>query len=96
MGPGPDALGMIDGVDQYCPPGSFNQAFSFGSYFTSIAMEIHEESPVLFSSTDASGGSDADQDELKKKKKDVVCGIACHKTNAEDEKTDLTDKDSPG
>ena len=46
-GVGPDAQGMVDLIDQYCPPGSAPNTFSFGttpqgSYFTSIAMEIRE------------------------------------------------------
>jgi len=46
-GMGPDGQGMIDSVDKYCPPGSQPSTFSFGttpwgSYFTSIAMDIRE------------------------------------------------------
>jgi hypothetical protein len=46
-GPGPDGLGMVDMVDQYCPPGFLLSTFSFGttangSYFTSVSMDIRE------------------------------------------------------
>jgi hypothetical protein len=46
-GPGPDGQGMVDMVDQYCPPGFLNQTFSFGTtpnggYFTSVSMQIRE------------------------------------------------------
>jgi len=46
-GVGPDAQGMVDLIDQYCPPGGPANTFTFGttpqgSYFTSIAMEIRE------------------------------------------------------
>jgi hypothetical protein len=46
-GMGPDGQGMVDQIDQYCPPGTLHDTFSngttpIGSYFTSIAMEIRE------------------------------------------------------
>jgi hypothetical protein len=46
-GPGPDGLGMVDMVDQYCPPGFLLSTFSFGTtpnggYFTSVSMDIRE------------------------------------------------------
>jgi hypothetical protein len=46
-GPGVDAQGMTDLVDQYCPPGSLLSTFSFGTYptggyFTSISMDVRE------------------------------------------------------
>lgn len=46
-GPGPDGLGMVDQVDQYCPPGFLLSTFSFGTtanggYFTSVSMDIRE------------------------------------------------------
>jgi hypothetical protein len=46
-GMGPDGIGMVDMVDQYCPPGFLNATFSFGTtpsggYFTSISMDIRE------------------------------------------------------
>ncbi len=48
-GPGPDGLGMIDVIDQYCPPGTLRSQISFGttpygSYFTSMSMDIREVS----------------------------------------------------
>jgi hypothetical protein len=45
---GPDGLGMVDMIDQYCPPGTLLSTFSFGTlstgggYFTSISMDIRE------------------------------------------------------
>lgn len=46
-GPGADGLGMVDMVDQYCPPGFLLSTFSFGTtanggYFTSVSMDIRE------------------------------------------------------
>jgi hypothetical protein len=46
-GVGPDSQGMVDFLDQYCPPGnpqtiSFSFGTSKGPYFTSISMEIRE------------------------------------------------------
>jgi hypothetical protein len=44
-GPGPDGQGMVDLMDQYCPPGGPVNTFSFGSAFgfvTSIMMQIEE------------------------------------------------------
>lgn len=46
-GTGPDAQGMVDLIDQYCPPGGAVNTFSFGttpqgSYFTSISMDVRE------------------------------------------------------
>ena len=46
-GPGPDGLGTVDMVDQYCPPGFLLATFSFGTtpnggYFTSVSMDIRE------------------------------------------------------
>ena len=46
-GTGPDTQGMVDLIDQYCPPGGAVNTFSFGttpngSYFTSISMDIRE------------------------------------------------------
>ena len=51
-GPGPDGLGMIDVIDEYCPPGFLLSTFSFGttqtgSYFTSMSMDIHEVVDVV-------------------------------------------------
>jgi hypothetical protein len=50
-GTGPDGQGMVDLVDQYCPPGSLTATFSFGttpqgSYFTSISMDVREAADV--------------------------------------------------
>ena len=46
-GTGPDTQGMVDTIDQYCPPGGAVNTFSFGttafgSYFTSISMDVRE------------------------------------------------------
>ena len=48
-GTGPDGIGMVDQIDEYCPSGTFppRATFSFGttpfgSYFTSISMRIEE------------------------------------------------------
>jgi len=46
-GVGPDGQGMVDMVDQYCPPGFLLSTFSFGTtgfggYFTSVSMDIRE------------------------------------------------------
>jgi hypothetical protein len=46
-GTGPDNQGMVDTIDQYCPPGGAVNTFSFGttpfgSYFTSISMDVRE------------------------------------------------------
>ena len=45
-GEGPDGQGMVSLLDQYCPPGSAVNTFSFASsyesFFTSITMEIRE------------------------------------------------------
>ena len=46
-GPGPDGLGMVNAIDKYCPPGNLLSTFSFGttqwgSYFTSMSMDIRE------------------------------------------------------
>ena len=46
-GTGPDSQGMVDLIDQYCPPGGAVNTFSFGttpngSYFTSISMDVRE------------------------------------------------------
>ena len=41
----PDRQGMVNILDQYCPPGTLRSTFSFGTTsgsFTSIAMEIRE------------------------------------------------------
>jgi hypothetical protein len=46
-GTGPDGLGMVDQVNQFCPPGFLLSTFTFGAgypggYFTSISMDIRE------------------------------------------------------
>ena len=46
-GPGPDGLGMVDSIDRYSTPGTFLSTFTFGttqfgSYFTSMSMDIRE------------------------------------------------------
>ena len=46
-GPGPDSLGMVDLIDEYCPPGFLLTTFTFGttqfgSYFSSMSMDIRE------------------------------------------------------
>ena len=46
-GTGPDGQGMVDLMDEYCPPGGAANTFSFGttpsgSYFTSISMLLVE------------------------------------------------------
>ncbi len=48
-GTGPDALGMTNCIDQYCPPGTLRTSLSFstcgafgGCYFASISMRIDE------------------------------------------------------
>ena len=46
-GPGPDGQGMVDQLDRYFPPTTLQSTFSFnttpfGSYFTSMSMEIFE------------------------------------------------------
>jgi len=50
-GTGPDGVGMVDLIDQYCPPGGAVNSFTFGttavgSYFTSISMDIREVSDL--------------------------------------------------
>ena len=47
-GTGPDGLGMVDLIDEYCPPGFLLTTFTFGttqfgSYFTSMSMDIREQ-----------------------------------------------------
>jgi hypothetical protein len=51
-GPGniPDGQGMDDVIDRYCPPGTLQSTFSFGSTsgtFTSVSMAIEEASTVF-------------------------------------------------
>ena len=46
-GQGPDGLGMVDQVNQFCPPGFLLSTFTFGAgfpggYFTSVSMDIRE------------------------------------------------------
>jgi hypothetical protein len=46
-GTGPDGLGMVDVIDEYCPPGFLLSTFTFGttqfgSYFSSMSMDIRE------------------------------------------------------
>ena len=66
-GNGPDGIGMIDFVDQYCPPGSLLSSFTFGTAnaggpgqtFTSISMSIREAASTSHttSSFDPNGNS---------------------------------------
>jgi len=78
-GPGPDALGMIDSLDQYSPPGTFHRSFTLGmgtaGHYTSIALSILEESGTAFT----------ELDEGKPNKKN--CRLAC------DGKPNLLDKE---
>ena len=45
-GSGPDGQGMVDLIDEYCPPNALRATFSFGTfcycYFTSMSMAIDE------------------------------------------------------
>jgi hypothetical protein len=68
-GVGPDAQGMVDLIDQYCPSGSGppKNTFSFGttifgSYFTSISMQIEklEPNPCLVAEFGGNSGCNKD------------------------------------
>jgi len=55
-GTGPDGQGMVDTIDQYCPPGGAVNTFSFGttangSYFSSISMDVREVADAEASAT---------------------------------------------
>ncbi len=50
-GTGPDGMGMIDVMDQYCPAGSLTSSFSFatspgGPTYTSMSLELREVEPI--------------------------------------------------
>ena len=69
-GPGPDALGMVDRMDQYCPPGflitppfTFGTT-QFGSYFTSMSMDIREVSDCTASVASYNSTSPPNEDVL--------------------------------
>jgi hypothetical protein len=65
---GPDGQGMINWLDQYCPPGSVPvYTFSFASaglenYFTSIAMEIREAKDAEATAASFVGNGDNDHE----------------------------------
>lgn len=68
-GPGPDGKGMDDLLDQYCPPGTLLTTFTFGStpygtYFTSLSMDIREVADCTATVTTYNSTSPANVDTL--------------------------------
>jgi hypothetical protein len=57
----PDGTGMINMVDQYCPPGTILSSFTFGtsnaSHFTSISMDIREAAISTIATTSVIAGN---------------------------------------
>ena len=68
-GVGPDGLGMVDILDEYCPPGVLLSIICFGStpfgsYFTSMSMDIREVSDCTATTTTYNSTSPACVDVL--------------------------------
>ena len=59
----PDGLGMVNFIDQYCPPGALLSSFTFGtsgpSYYTSISMDIREAAISTIATTSVVAGNTA-------------------------------------
>jgi hypothetical protein len=65
-GPGVDGQGMVDLIDEYCPPGTLRATFSFGTtvyggYFTSMSMAV-DEAADLSATTGVWTGDGQDED----------------------------------
>ena len=56
-GPGPDGLGQVDFIDQYCPPGNLLSSFTFGTAatggrtITSMSMDLREAKSTSHATT---------------------------------------------
>jgi len=67
-GPGPDGIGMVDLIDEYCPVGFLRATFTFGTtpfggYFTSMSMSM-DEATLLFAVTGVWNGDSINGDSL--------------------------------